>query len=556
MTSHRLNHFLISISCALLLLNVKCTHNDTLAGATTETTNGISGFVVDESGKRQANAVVKIFSDSTDPLSAGTSMVSFTDTTNDSGMYEFRKISRGAYVVVARHSASQTCFLEKNVIVDDSDVTTVQQKVLEKPGSIIADFSGSTLPESCYVYIPGTDIYSYVNSSGRAFLSNVPKGTFSRIIFASANSISRNILKSGLTVGSSDTVNIEKASWNYSRKIVLNTSASGAGVNETVYGFPLLVRLDETNFDFAQAGNDGNDILFTDRNSRILASETERWDASAKKAEIWVRTDTVFGNDSLQSITMYWGNVLQASKLKNSAVFDTSEGYQGVWHLGDKSKDTVQDATVNKYTGISQDSTSPDIADGIIGNCRRFNGINDFITMPNTAESRLDLPENSNYTVSAWAYLDTLNNASHLIVSKGYEQYFLRLTYFPTYTPLWEFVEFNTGTNWQALNNTAASKKWTLVTGVKNGTNQYLYCDGVLTDSIVEHWPQGLSRDTTKNLSIGKFLEQVTFPLNDGYCFFKGAIDEVRIANKAVSSDWIRLTYMNQRSDDKLLIFK
>ena len=38
--------------------------------------------------------------------------------------------------------------------------------------------------------------------------------------------------------------------------------------------------------------------------------------------------------------------------------------------------------------------------------------------------------------------------------------------------------------------------------------------------------------------------------------FFKGMVDEVRISNIALSADWIKLCYMNQRIDDKLVIFK
>ena len=66
-------------------------------------------------------------------------------------------------------------------------------------------------------------------------------------------------------------------------------------------------------------------------------------------------------------------------------------------------------------------------------------------------------------------------------------------------------------------------------------------------------YPNGLPRDTTDNLAIGRFLKEAIYPLRVGYCFFKGSIKEVRICNVARDADWERLTYMNQRSDDKLV---
>jgi hypothetical protein len=51
-------------------------------------------------------------------------------------------------------------------------------------------------------------------------------------------------------------------------------------------------------------------------------------------------------------------------------------------------------------------------------------------------------------------------------------------------------------------------------------------------------------------------LQQVTNPVYEGRCFFRGSIDEVRISSKARSNDWIRLCYMNQKAEDRLIQFK
>jgi hypothetical protein len=89
------------------------------------------------------------------------------------------------------------------------------------------------------------------------------------------------------------------------------------------------------------------------------------------------------------------------------------------------------------------------------------------------------------------------------------------------------------------------------------GDRQFLFCNGDLVDSTANVWAMAKGMGFTrmpKDLSIGGFLEPVTFPQNDGYCFFKGSIDEVRICSAALGVDWIRLCYMNQRRDDRLVV--
>jgi len=125
---------------------------------------------------------------------------------------------------------------------------------------------------------------------------------------------------------------------------------------------------------------------------------------------------------------------------------------------------------------------------------------------------------------------------------------------------MWEFVEFaengNIG-NWRTSTYPATSRKWMLLVGVRQGERQLLYCNGALVDSTMEIWQNAVSRKTSNNLSIGRFMEQVNVPIpGEGYDFFKGSIDEVRILSLAQSRDWIRLSYMNQRGDDKLVQFR
>ena len=173
--------------------------------------------------------------------------------------------------------------------------------------------------------------------------------------------------------------------------------------------------------------------------------------------------------------------------------------------------------------------------------------------MPNTANSTLNFPDDGHFTVSAWVYLDTFDFVYRTIAAKGYEQYYLRFTSYPS-APLWEFAEFDRKSTWQSTTHPATERQWVFLTGVRDGRSQYLFYNGELVDSTIKTYSNELfSRDESNDLSIGRFLKEVTFPTEGGYCFFKGKIDEVRISGQARSRDWIRLSYMNQRSNDRLV---
>jgi biopolymer transport protein ExbB len=124
------------------------------------------------------------------------------------------------------------------------------------------------------------------------------------------------------------------SAWVHSADVVLNTTSAGAGIASKVTGFPLLVRLTPDNFDFAQARQDGADIRFAKSDGSPLPYEIERWDAKIRAAEVWVKVDTILGNDAAQAIRMYWGNDAAADSSKGTAVFGAANGYLAAWHLG------------------------------------------------------------------------------------------------------------------------------------------------------------------------------------------------------------------------------
>lgn len=538
----RMSFTIFLFCCTVCAMFLQCTDTQVAGGGTIETTNGIVGVICNSDTKPAANTIVKLFPDDFNPFSDSASMNEHVDTTDNYGRYDFSRLTSGRYVVIARDKHTSTNCITRDIVVHEDSLTTVSASILDKPGLITA-----TLPKSAgtdsYLYIPGTDIISKVNSDGSVSLTDVPSGKIASIILVTAGSSRRNILRNEITALAGDTETIVQPLEKYSCRIWLNTTAEGADVSGDVYNFPVLVRLDNSNFDFSQACADGRDIVFTNGEDRVFHHQIERWSNTVKKAEIWLNVDTIHGNDSDQTITMYWGNETAAIQKENKAVFDTSNDFEGVWHLGDSTPDHVNDVTYNGYYGFSPDTAVPNITEGVIGNCRQFDGTGTYITMPNTASGKLDFAQNGHYSLSVWAKADTLTEFAQTVVSKGQYEYFIWLKY-----SLWQFSEYQDVKGWDLTSQNAATGQWVLLTGVRDGKKQLLYVNGKVTDTIELH-----SNSGPRN-SISDFIIGQTHNASDS-CFFSGLVDEVRVESTVRSSDWVKLCYMNQRADNRLVHF-
>ena len=255
---------------------------------------------------------------------------------------------------------------------------------------------------------------------------------------------------------------------------------------------------------------------------------------------------------------MYWGNASAGSASDGAAAFDTADRFQGVWHLGQTGGSTAYDATGNHYDGTPFNMTAASAVPGIIGMAQQFNGTSSYIRMQGTANSRLNFPENGVYSLSAWVNADSVDGLPHVIAGKGHEDYYLKLMNNPTTRDQWEFVEYLGRIGWEITDETirATAKTWKYLMGVRNGVKQYLYCDGVLIDSVIRTSVCDSVRVETDDFSIGRYLRPVTFVDFEGMCTFKGKIDEVRISGVAHNGDFVRLCYMNQKANDALVSFR
>ena len=129
--------------------------------------------------------------------------------------------------------------------------------------------------------------------------------------------------------------------------------------------FPLLVRLHKDFFDFSMAAPGGADLRFSTNAGVPLAYQIDHWDAAHGVAGIWVRIPRIEGN-SQQELKLHWGNADAKGESSGKAVFNPSNGYLSVWHLGDELQDEVG-TLQNTDTGTTR-------APGTIGQARHFPG--------------------------------------------------------------------------------------------------------------------------------------------------------------------------------------
>jgi hypothetical protein len=560
LTATIIRHGTILGLCACLLLLSACstTSVSTDGGGTRGGNPIVMGMIVGTDGVAASDVRVSLITVNYDPLTDAPLSPTTIDTTDGHGMFTIAAPDSGRYNIEAVGIMRGDRLIRFAIELFRDSVNVLSPDTLHIPGTITIPLPHGSDMKDGHIFIPGTTIgATVIEGADSVVLDTVPAETIPALYYAKSDNVRADAIRFDIPVKSETTTYIENPKWSHCKTIVFNTTPSGAGVSGNLCNFPVLIRLNAGNFDFTQALSGGEDLMFTGHGNSVLSREIERWDESARRAEIWVKIDTIYGNNSEQSITMYWSNPLASLESESERVFDTADGFQGVWHLGDAENDTVHDATVNRYHGGSPANARPAVAEGMIGNGRVFDGVGDYITMPNTADGKLNCPQNGYYTVCAWVYIDSFNNNTpQLILSKGYEQYFLRATFFPSESPLWEFTEFDEGTDWQSTRSAATSGQWILLAGVRQGKDQFLYCNGVLVDSVKDVWPRSILRDTANDLSIGGFLKEVTIPSDDGYCFLRGSIDEARIISVTQSPDWIRLCYMNQRTDDRLVELK
>jgi hypothetical protein len=362
-----------------------------------------------------------------------------------------------------------------------------------------------------------------------------------------------------LSVAPADTATVaDYYAWKHSRKLYLNTTASGAGVGAPVLGFPVLVRLTTANFQFGEAMRNGEDIRFTKADNTPLPCEVELWDSAAGGAALWVKVDTVYGNTGSRFILMFWGNTAAASASNSAQVFDTAAGFQAVWHLDENAGKSAAEATVNRFAGV-YGGDLPRTAAGIAGRSQALMDTGDYVEIGNV----LNPGETDNLYLSAWVRRSAFG--THSIIAKtigdnpfttyGYQFTFdgsnLLRFYAASGGKVWgDDSSFYVSSNLAITDTT----QWHYVAASIDRSSSgkcRIFIDGVDRSGIMAGDIAKVKNiENIENLRIGSEADTAN------PCDLRGSLDEVRILYTTRDENWVKLEYMNQKEPDALVEFR
>ena len=528
--------------CFCLQLIAGCAVNPTISGAGGQTTNGITVAVVYPGGKAGAGIPVRVRPSGYLAEASGITNVTSGSVVNGmtdaAGMFKVDSIEKGSYIVEVndRHGfavAFERHTLDSGALFDAGTDTLGLTGVVR--GRVSPDEQNG---KSWYVQIYGLERIASVDRSSGAFIfTDLPAGnyTFRRI---SSDSTVAPIDIPNIPVRSNDTTEIPTfTTWRYKTTLTLNTTVSGANVQGNVLDFPVLIRLTSVNFTFLQAKGNGEDIRFTKMDGSQLPYEIERWDSLGGNAEIWVKIDTVYGNNANQHIEMYWGAPAASSISNGSEVFDTANGFSAVWHLNND----YGDATSGKHNGTSIGATD---SAGIIGGAQKFDG-SSYIQVPGL------LGEPQSITLSAWVHLDSAVRYGQEIVSLGDEVAIRADQNAPDGTAGFFCSKVSGSDTVHVFSNTGvviSKTGWRYLVYTIDAARhvQSMYIDGISQCSTNDTNPidySGLGPNTILGAHGNKKTQSYAF----------GCIDEARVCRVARSTDWIKLCYMNQNEHDALV---
>jgi hypothetical protein len=250
---------------------------------------------------------------------------------------------------------------------------------------------------------------------------------------------------------------------------------------------------------------------------------------------------------------MYWGNPAAALP-EHARVFDTADGFLGVWHLSDES-DTAHDESGNRYHGLRRGGLKR--SSGSIGYGQAFDTGLAYCEMGNVPN-----PGMNGFTASAWVKRSRTGLQTIFAKSTGGTPH-------PDYG--WT-MSFGADNQLQCFIATGEAG-WS-----ESGAFVFFSGNGAVVDTTAWHFVvatvdrgnAGNCRTYIDGLDVteackGDFgsvgIVSNSLPLRigaeaDGDYEWTGSMDECVISRAVRPAAWIRLCYINQGSHDKLVRFR
>jgi biopolymer transport protein ExbB len=328
--------------------------------------------------------------------------------------------------------------------------------------------------------------------------------------------------------------------WTERERITLDTTAAGAPIADPIGSSPVLIRLSDANFHFADAKSDGTDLRFVaDDDKTLLSYHIEKFDSLLDEAFVWVNLPDL-KPETKTTFWLYYGNTGNKAVKVESAKDTYDANTVLVYHFnetGQPSFDFTGNGNNSQNAGLSVDGS-------MIGSGIRLDGK----TAINIATApSLVWTEGSQWTWSSWVKFGA-PQANGIFFNRGDHVKFLAIGA-DMGSPF--IVESDGGPIVRTPSGApVAPNTWHHVALVAEDGKIDLYLDGALYSSVIASLPaldtpMAIGGDGWGGLMIA------------GGTGFLGEMDEMEISNVARPAGFLKLAATEQGGDtaSKILAF-
>ena len=351
--------------------------------------------------------------------------------------------------------------------------------------------------------------------------------------------------------------------WSLRKKITIDTSQSGAAINDPVGAMPVLVRLHAGNFRFSEANENGSDLVFVSGDDKTpLKHHVEKYDSLLNEALVWVRVPEIKPGDKAD-IWLYYKNPKAQSSADAKGTYDANTLL--VYHFAEKGA-PPQDSS----SWASHASTSGQPSEGaIIGTGLRLDGVAT-ITLP--ASPALAIAAAGDFTWSAWINPDGLQrnaaiysrhegqNALVIGIDDGAPFFEVSVNGVTQRSALgapiapggWHHVAVSAGPGLATIYLDGAAYASLNVSLPALGSSAVLGADGRPAAPVVTTAPADPAAAPTDGAAPAP--EPAVAPQASGMAPFVGVIDELTMAKVARSAGFIRAEAVGQGPQNEKLL--
>ena len=300
--------------------------------------------------------------------------------------------------------------------------------------------------------------------------------------------------------------------WKHRTKVILNTTAQGVEVKETLNAVSVPVRLHSGNFDFLGAKPAGEDLRVVAGDDKTpLKFSIERFDSTNELALLWVQVPAVLPGSDKNVVYVYAGNdAAEAEPSKAAEVVDANT--LAAFHFGEKN------GIATDLTGAIKAGSAVGIeSNGQLAASAKLSSQ----ALSFAANDKLKAPAAGPYSISLWIKPVA---SEGVLITQGPLQ--MSLSAGKLQAKLGS-LSLDGGTiaptTWSHLDLTVGAGKFTL------------YVNGV----------QAAQTD----LGAGVPIEGALI-VGQGY---QGLVDELQVASTVRSADWVKFNVAAQAGDAKLV---